>query len=244
MLDELERLNPTDFGNRLELTSVGVGGHSFGGYTAFAVAGATLDFDFLAQECSQEFAFLNVSLLLQCQALNLPQQAYDFQDPRVGSIVVFNPVNSSIFGPTGLGRVEVPVAVIAGSLDPATPFVFEQFRSFPWLGSSQRSLALIEGQAHVDLSQADGGLQRLIKTMPELTLADPALVNKYVHAITTPFFLTTVARRVDFRLYLRSSYAQYLSQNQPFPLHVISYLPETSLEEPFQNHRLPLITPP
>ena len=70
VLDELERRNQSEFDGRLNLSAVGIGGHSLGGYTALAVAGATLDFDHLERECNLPFAGLNLSLLLQCQAFN------------------------------------------------------------------------------------------------------------------------------------------------------------------------------
>jgi predicted dienelactone hydrolase len=166
VLNELERLNPTEFEGRLDLAQVGVGGHSLGGYTALAVAGAELDFDHLQEACKRNFIHLNVSLLLQCQALELPRETYRFRDPRVNSVLLLNPVNSSVFGPAGLGAVTVPVMVIAGSYDPATPAVFEQFRTFPWYTTERRSLALIEGQAHIDFSALDAGLSHLLTTLP------------------------------------------------------------------------------
>ena len=43
VIDELERRNQAEFGGRLDLENVGVAGHSFGGYTALAVAGAQID---------------------------------------------------------------------------------------------------------------------------------------------------------------------------------------------------------
>lgn len=223
VIDELERRNQSEFGGQLNLQRVGVGGHSFGGYTALAVAGATIDFEHLQRECNQRFAFLNLSLLLQCQALDLPRQEYDFRDPRVGAVAVMNPVNSSIFGPVGLGQVQVPVAIAAGSLDPAAPAVFEQFRSFPWLQTPNRVLGLIEGQAHiVNPGELDAGIVDLINSIPGLALASPDLVNSYANAMSVAFYQTYVDRRTDYRLYLRASYAQYLSQGNPFRLYLVN----------------------
>lgn len=229
VIDELERRNSSEFGGRLDLQQVGVAGHSFGGYAALAVAGAKIDFEHLQQECSQQFAFLNLSLLLQCQALQLPRQEYSLRDPRVVAVLASNPVNNSIFGPVGLGQITVPVALGAGSLDPATPAVFEQFRSFPWLQTRDRSLTLIEGQAHVDTSQLDAGLSNLINSIPGLTLASPNLVDRYANAMHLAFFQLYVGRKVDYRIYLRSAYAQYLSQDQPQPMHLISAVSESAL---------------
>jgi predicted dienelactone hydrolase len=222
VLDELERLNPTEFEGRLNLAQVGVGGHSLGGYTALAVAGAEINFPHLQQACNRRFIHLNISLLLQCQALDLPQQPYRFRDPRVTSVLLVNPVNSSIFGPEGLAAVTVPVMVIAGSYDPATPAVFEQFRTFPWYTTDSRSLALIEGQAHVDFSALDGGLSHLLATLPGITLAEPEVIGRYMNALGLAFVGRYVARRPDYGLYLRSGYANYLSQSDAFRLFMVN----------------------
>ncbi|MBE9157754.1 alpha/beta hydrolase [Nodosilinea sp. LEGE 06152] len=230
VLDQLEQLNPTEFEGRLNLEQVGMGGHSLGGYTALAVAGAELNVDYLQTVCdpprsssqNRSFVHLNTSLLLQCQALDLPRQSYTFRDPRVNSVLLVNPVNSSVFGPEGLAAVTVPVMVIAGSHDPATPAVFEQFRTFPWYTTESRSLALIEGQAHVDLSALDAGLSHLLASLPGLTLAEPEVIDRYLNALSLAFVGRYVARRPEYGLYLRSRYAEYLSQGETFNLFMVN----------------------
>lgn len=222
VLNELERLNPTEFEGRLKLDQVGVGGHSLGGYTALAVAGAEINFDHLQEVCDSNFIYLNTSLLLQCQALELPRETYRFRDPRVNSVLLVNPVNSSVFGPEGLAAVTVPVMVIAGSHDPATPAVFEQFRTFPWYTTENRSLALIEGQAHIDFSALDAGLSHLLSTLPGLTLAEPEVIDRYMNALGLAFVGRYVAHRPEYGLYLRSGYDSYLSQGEPFRLFMVN----------------------
>ncbi|MBE9109340.1 hypothetical protein IQ273_07915, partial [Nodosilinea sp. LEGE 07298] len=215
------------------------------GYTALAVAGAELNFDHLQEVCNapsepfqnRGFIHLNVSLLLQCQALELPRQPYTFRDPRINSVLLVNPVNSSVFGPEGLAAVTVPVMVIAGSYDPATPAVFEQFRTFPWYTTESRSLALIEGQAHVDLSALDAGLSNLLTSLPGLTLAEPEVIDRYLNALSLAFVGRYVARRPEYSLYLRSGYAEYLSQGEPFDLFMVNAGIEVDQElvEPLEN---------
>lgn len=245
VLDELERLNPSEFDGRLNLEQVGVGGHSLGGYTALAVAGAELNFDHLQEVCSRSFIYLNTSLLLQCQALKLPRQPYTFRDPRINSVLLVNPVNSSVFGPEGLAAVRVPVMVIAGSHDPATPAVFEQFRTFPWYTTESRSLALIEGQAHVDLSALDAGLSNFLTALPGLTLAAPEVIDRYLNALSLAFVGRYVARRPEYSLYLRSGYAEYLSQGEPFDLFMVNAGIEVDQElvEPLEEQLEELVLP-
>lgn len=220
VIDELERRNQTEFGGRLDLKSVGVIGHSFGGYTALALAGATIDFDNLAKDCNRRVWDPNLSLLLQCQALKLPKQAYNFRDSRVGAIMAINPVNSSIFGVKGLSQIQIPVLMEAGSKDPATPLIYEQVRSFIWLTTPNKYLGLVEGQAHVNFSKLDAGTKALIESFPNLTFPDQSLLDKYDKAIALAFFEVYIDRNERFRPYLQSSYARYIS-DAPFNLYLV-----------------------
>jgi len=75
MLDRLEEMaqNEPEF-RRLNVDRVGIIGQSFGGYTALAIAGATIDLDGAITKCvadNQENASWNTSVLLQCQVRNV-----------------------------------------------------------------------------------------------------------------------------------------------------------------------------
>lgn len=230
VLDELQRRNQTEFEGRLDLENVGVGGHSFGGYTALAVAGAEIDFEYLQNDCDNRFGGLNTSLLLQCRALKLPHQAYNFRDPRVKAVFVGNPVNSSIFGPKGLGKISIPVGFGSGNFDPATPAVYEQVRSFLWINSPNKYLGLTEGQAHVDFSQLDAGISQVINSVSDLTLPSPELLHSYRNGMATAFFGLYLLKDTQYRPYMSASYAAYLSQQEPFKLYLISAASQPGLE--------------
>jgi predicted dienelactone hydrolase len=231
VIDELERRNQSEFGGRLNLNAIGVGGHSFGGYTAFAVAGAKIDFTNLSRECKREFGYLNTSLLLQCQALNLPRRDYRFRDERVKALLVINPVNSSVFGPKGLAQVKIPILIGAGSYDPATPFVFEQARSFPWLTTPNKYLALAEGQAHVNIAKLDAGITQVIESVPGLTLPGPDLLKDYADAMSLAFFEVHLLNDETYRPFLSAAYAAYLGSQEPFQMDLISATSSSSLKQ-------------
>lgn len=221
-IDELERLNRTRWQNKLNLQNVGVWGHSFGGYTALAVGGATIDWKRLEGRCSSEVGNLNTALLLQCRALKLPQENYNFRDPRIGAVFVMNAVNEAILGPDGLNKMEVPLFMSAGSYDPATPFVFEVAQTYPFLNLKNSYLQLQEGQAHVDFSQLDAGISDLITTVTNLTLPSPTLLDDYTNVMTLAFFETHLRNNSDFQVYLQAEYAQYLSEGQEFKTYLVS----------------------
>ncbi|MFM7450846.1 MAG: alpha/beta hydrolase [Leptolyngbyaceae cyanobacterium] len=237
VLDELQRRNPSEFKGQLDVESVGVAGHSFGGYAAMAVAGVPIDFTNLEADCKQEWSFLNTSMLLQCRALDLPRQTYRFTDPRVKAIAVGNPVNKSIFGVSGLQQLKLPIMLGAGSYDPATPFIFEQVPSFITIGSPERYLALAEGQAHVDFSQIDAGITNVIDSVPGLTLPSPDLLDSYVNAMFTAFFQVYLRGDASYRPFLQASYAAYLSRDQEFKLALITAQSSEALRRKLEQMR-------
>ncbi|AIE75477.1 Hypothetical protein D082_29490 [Synechocystis sp. PCC 6714] len=249
VIDELGRRNASEFGDRLNLTEVGVGGHSFGGYGALAVAGATIDWEFLESECRIGQGVPNTALLLQCDALTLPRSDYDFRDPRVVAVLAANPVNSAIFGVSGLHKVTVPVLLLGGSYDPATPFVLEQARSFPRLASRDKYLTLMEGQAHVDFSKIDANIKNVVESVEavSLKLPDPNLLHTYGSAVMVPFFQLYVAGDESFRPLVENgaAHAAYLSRDQQFKFYLISQKSEGALiKEINQFRRTNGLTPP
>ena len=223
VIDELQRRNESLFAGKLNVEEVGVVGHSFGGYTALAVAGATIDFKILQRNCDLAIGNLNIALLLQCEALKLDQtKEYQFRDPRVKAVYVSNPVNASIFNEQGLGQITIPTFISAGSYDPATPFVFEQGRTFPFLNSDESYLQMQEGQAHVDFSELDIGISDFLNTVTNLTLPAPDLLDDYTNSMTYAFFQVHLRGQKDFQDYLQASYAEYLSQGQEFKTYLIT----------------------
>ncbi|MGE5656924.1 MAG: alpha/beta hydrolase [Actinomycetota bacterium] len=230
VLDELERRNQTEFAGQLNVQSVGVMGHSFGGYTALALAGATIDFEHLQQSCNNNLEYLDISLFLQCQALKLPRKPYNFRDRRVTAVYALNPVNYSIFGATGLSQIAIPILLEAGTYDPATPAIFEQVRSFNWLTTPNKYLALLEGQAHVNFSDLDAGFTKLLDSISSLTLPHPALLNDYSNALTLAFFEVSLLNNEVYRPYLQATYTQYLSRDQAFKVFLIGSQSDEGLE--------------
>ncbi len=237
-LDELERRNNIQYQGRLDLENVGLFGHSFGGYTVLAVSGATLDFEHLEQDCNINLGNMNTALLLQCRALKIEQKDYNFRDERIKAVYALNPVNASIFGPEGLAKIKIPTFIGAGNYDPATPFVFEQVRSFPWLTTENHYLLLQEGQAHVDFSQLDGGLSDLIDTVDDLTLPSSELLDDYTNVTMLAFFEVYIAQNKDYAPYLQSSYVQYLGEDEEFKAHLISQDSSEAIQKMIEKFRL------
>ena len=222
VIDELGRRNAGSFDGKLNLASVGMAGHSFGGYTALAVAGATIDFDHLQADCTRPYAALDISLLLECRALELPRKSYALHDPRARAVFAANPVMRSIFGPKGISSIAIPVMLASGSYDPAAPAALEQALPFTWLKEPQRYWMLLEGQAHVNFNEIDPGIKRTIESVGDFTLPSQGLIGNYINATTVPFFEIYLRNNKTYLPMLSSSYSQYLSKGQKFQLFLIS----------------------
>lgn len=233
LLNELEELNQYQFHGQLNLEKIGIFGHSFGAYTAFALAGAEINFNQLKQDCGPQMEVLNVSLLLQCRALELNPQKYNLKDDRIGAIFVLDPVNSSLFGKTGLAQVQLPVLWGSGSEDKITPIVLEQANSFTWLTTPDKYLVVTEGANHVNIN-FDAVNKTAFTSIEELIQPDPEVVVGYANALGLAFFQTHVADKSEYRPYLQASYAKAISE-KPFNLSLVRSLTETQLSQTLKH---------
>jgi predicted dienelactone hydrolase len=225
VLDELERLNPMEFNGQLNLQQVGVFGNSFGGNTALALAGATLDFDQLRQDCDPQRPLVNLSLLIQCQALDLPQQPYPLKDDRIKAISVLFPSGVSLFGQTGLAQVDVPVLWGAVSQDIFSPLVLEQAPAFHALDPSEKYFAVTTGIDHLNLNfYAVRNLSSLDEISQEnITTNEPDIIQDYLKALSLAFFNVYLGDQPQYRPYLTAAYAQAITHD-PYSLSLVRSL--------------------
>lgn len=118
---------------------IGVAGHSLGGYTALAIAGATFEIARLRRECPLG------SLERHCAALrHLPgdRERVSFRDPRVRAALLLAPAGFDRFGPDGLAHVAIPTLIVGGQRDLTTPFDRFQRATYAALRGPRYLLAL------------------------------------------------------------------------------------------------------
>ncbi|MGK7931064.1 MAG: alpha/beta hydrolase [Microcystaceae cyanobacterium] len=236
VIDELERRNNREFGGRLDLNNVGVAGHSFGGYTALVLGGAALNFERLEEVCNRRIWGPNLSLLLQCRALALPERNYKLKDERVTAIFAINPVSGNIFDAEGYKTLNIPVLFAAGSSDPATPAAFEQLRAFVWTASQDKYFALVKGQAHVNFSKLDAQATSVLESFDDLTLPDQRIIDKYGNIYLVAFFEYYLQNDQRYAPYLTPAFSRYIRQS-PNEIYVVDQEMDDYFSKLYNEHR-------
>ena len=227
-LDAVQRLSDQDprFAGKLDLKNVGIVGQSYGGYTALASAGAPLNFTKLRKDCrSQLNTTLDISLVLQCQVLRLPQSTYQLSDPRIKAVMAINPLTSSIFGPQGMAQIKVPTFIVASSADVVAPALIEQIRPFGDLTTDQRFLALIQNGTHFSTIAPSAERSSALENLQGVGGPSPEVARDYVKALGLVFMQTYLNRQAPDQAFLSSAGANALSQ-PTLPLSLVPALPD------------------
>ncbi|OWY64755.1 hypothetical protein B7486_45630 [cyanobacterium TDX16] len=229
LLDELERLNAANPSWQLNVQRAAIIGQSFGGYTALALAGASLNFSQLRRDCNNSKDVWNLSLLLQCRALALPLTQDNLKDWRIKAAIAINPFTSSIFGELGLRKIQIPVAIVSSSADTIAPALPEQIIPFAWLTTEQKYLLSIDRASHFSTIGESAAEDADPIPLPAQVIGpNPAIARRYVSILSVAFMETYLDRNPQYRPYLSSSYIQTVSQ-APLDVSLVSSLPLTQL---------------
>ncbi|GAB4343977.1 MAG: alpha/beta hydrolase [Leptolyngbyaceae cyanobacterium] len=250
-LEQQSRTNPTY--QSFNLQRVGVIGQSFGGYTALALAGASINFPELQASCTNLENTFNISLFLQCRALQLQhsdQTRSDFRDPRIQAAIALNPITSTVLGKNSLSAIQIPTMIVAGSSDTVTPALFEQIQPFTWLTTLDKYLVQIDPGTHFSVigdvpapnnsnnnsnnnskpASNPNSNTTSLSIPPEVIGPDPAAAQGYTKALALAFFKTYIAQQSNFRPYLSATYAQSISETN-LRVDLVRTLPADQLSQ-------------
>jgi predicted dienelactone hydrolase len=137
-------------------------GHSYGGYTALAAAGAPINMDSMAALCEGAMEAADPATWL-C-GLTLPYVAEMaalagldavpvgdwpvWADPRVDAIVPLAG-DAYLFDPAGLAAIDIPVMAIGGTLDTGTPYHWGTLRTYEHVSSERKAQVGFENAEHM-----------------------------------------------------------------------------------------------
>ncbi len=248
ILDKLEKTNQSDgeFKGKLNLQQVGIFGQSFGGYTALALAGAKINFQQLQKDCQPDELqdTWNMSLLLQCRALELQNQAtqqenINLRDQRIKAAIAVNPITSSIFGESGLNQMQTPVMFIGSSEDTVAPALYEQILPFSWLTNPHKYLVMLVGATHFSsIGNSNPGSQQI--ALPPDMVGNASQSRAYINSLSLPFFQTFVYQKPQYLPYLNAGYAQTIS-SQSLGLSLVKSLNTLQLAPILEHNHQPAI---
>jgi predicted dienelactone hydrolase len=223
----LDRLTD-NFGQKIDVTNVGIIGQSFGGYTALALAGAEINWSSLNRDCPNLDNSWNLSWLIQCLALQIPLVVteQELKDERIKAAIAINPLVSSIFGKESLSKIRIPVMLISGSSDPITPALSEQIIPFTWLTTREKYLVLLKGGTHFSTLEESAGS---IPVPAQAIGPSPKIAHNYLRQLGLAFFGKYTTHQETYSKYLNAEYGEVMSRKQ-FPLRLIESLNPDVLE--------------
>ncbi len=234
LLDELTQLAASrpDLRNRLNTQNVGVIGHSFGGYTALALAGASYSAETLLEACTPQPDYLNPSLLLQCQATAVALEAPELRDDRVQAILAVNPVGRDIFGPSGFANIAVPTMIFGSTADTVAPALPEQIEPFTWLQTPDRYLALVSDTTHFSVIDWDTESEALIPVPDELLGTSPEVAQDYLQTLALVFMFRHLRQDPRYDAALTAQFMENAVVQSPLaPLSLINNLRSEALDQ-------------
>jgi len=214
ILDELEDLNESEvFPDHFATDNVTVIGHSFGGYTALALAGGIVDPPAVRAHCNGSNPLTRApGDWLQCAAADLPYGRLRLGDDRVKQAIALNPIAGEIFGKDGLGNIDIPTVILTSTKDAITPSLTHQLQPFQEL-KGEKYLVVASGATHMsvtDLSNRDSLLSQST-LVPEVMGAEAEPVRQMLKAISLSFLERRDVAGEPYGQFLSAGYVQSLS---------------------------------
>lgn len=235
VLDRLAHLNETSYSlrGRLNTQNVTFIGHSLGGYTGLALAGAPLDTRDLQAFCEGlQPAGLSPADWLQCAALDLPVQVTDLSDRRITQLIAMNPFTGKLFSPEGLSQVKIPTLIVASSRDSITPIATQQLRPFQQIAGPKYLVAMIGG-THLSVGDPQNLNPEMgrLPFMPELPNTATSQLRDFLQGLSLSFVMQQTEVASQYAVFLTPEYTQRYStptltlrMSQQLPKSVHSWL--------------------
>jgi CubicO group peptidase (beta-lactamase class C family)/pimeloyl-ACP methyl ester carboxylesterase len=149
-----------DMAGLIDMQHVAVEGHSYGGYTALAMAGAQYDLDAFNARCAAlppgdpnmffcaPLVSREADMAARAGLDAIPEGLWpSFGDPRVTAII---PIagDAYLFDKVGLSKITIPMMAIGGTADTGTPYDWGSKLSYDNASSAKKVLVTLDGAEH------------------------------------------------------------------------------------------------
>ena len=206
---------------------VAVTGHSYGGFTSLAAAGARYDPDGFHQRCEADKAAgdpdaFNCDLLipyeddmLAMQGLeNAPDDLWPYWgDERVDAIIPLAG-DAYMFDQRGLAEVTVPVLAMGGTLDTGTPFEWGTHHTYQYVASPYKVMVAFDNAEHMMFTSSCDVAPWLIEIDFYTACMDPVWDVHRVHDLVNHF---ATAFLLDVFYEDEEAHAALMPENVAFP---------------------------
>ncbi|PSF37083.1 dienelactone hydrolase [Aphanothece hegewaldii CCALA 016] len=229
ILNELEKMNRETvyYKGIFNTQKVSIIGHSFGGYTALALAGGVLNPKELRKFCQNSNPLeRSPADWLQCAAAELPYGNIYLKDRRIVQAIAFNPIIGHLFA-QDLSTVNIPTMILTSTEDGITPIVPHQLQPFQRI-KGKKYLVVAAGATHMsvtDISYLNSamGQSTLVREIMDKK-ADP--VREMARGLSLAFIQQMSEQADIYKPYLSATYVQSLSSKE-INLRLTDQLPDS-----------------
>ncbi|UCH24250.1 MAG: alpha/beta fold hydrolase [Trueperaceae bacterium] len=190
----------------IDVATVAVVGHSYGGYAALAAAGARMDTGAFTAACETAYTS-NDPVVFLCDALvphlndvaelagldSRPTELWPaWTDGRVDAVVSLAG-DAVMFGGPGLAELVVPVMAIGGTADTDSPFMWGTGLTYNHASSSRRAEVALEDAAHLIFAGECDNVRRIMTLASLGFCSDPAWDRDRAHDVVK-YYVTAFLR--------------------------------------------------
>jgi predicted dienelactone hydrolase len=189
-------------------------GHSYGGYTALASAGARINTPYLESLCQSaidedhEAAWICKIILNHLGDManlagleSVPEGLWPASaDPRVDAIITIAG-DAFFFGQQGLAEIQIPVLAIGGTADQDSPFTWGPQPSYDDASSPRKALVALDGAEHMIFTGPCNEIPWYLGSFSGEFCSDATWDRTYGQALTKHFstaFLLAELKQDDF----------------------------------------------